>query len=77
MQSVDPYELLANAIIERAVEDYRLLWNWTKDDYAKQELIHFFYSEWFSILTTLDPKYLVEKLEEEAYAKRRLYRRHI
>ena len=41
MQSVDPYELLANGIVERAIEDYRLLWNWTKDDYAKQELIHF------------------------------------
>ena len=69
MQSVDPYELLANGIVERAVEDYRNLWNWKKDDYAKQELIHFFYSEWFSILTTLDPKYL--KLEEEADAKRK------
>ena len=75
MQSVDPYELLANAIIERAVEDYRNLWNWTKDDYAKQELIHFFYSQWFAILTKLDPTYLIEKLEEEANAKRRLYHR--
>ena len=75
MKSVDPYELLANGIIERAVEDYRRLWNWTKDDYAKKELIHFFYSEWFSILTTLDPKYLIEKLEEEANAKRRLHHR--
>ena len=71
MQSVDPYELLANGIIERAVEDYRNLWNWTKDDYAKRELINFFYSEWFSVLTTLDPKYLIEKLEEEADAKRK------
>ena len=71
MQSVDPYELLANGIVERAVEDYRNLWNWKKDDYAKQELIHFFYSEWFSILTKLDPTYLIEKLEEEADAKRK------
>lgn len=70
MKSVDPYELLANGIIERAIEDYRNLWNWTKDDYAKRELINFFYSEWFSVLTTLDPKYLIEKLEEEADAKR-------
>ena len=71
MQSVDPYELLANGIVERAVEDYRNLWNWTKDDQAKQELIHFFYSQWFAILTTLDPTYLIEKLEEEADAKRK------
>lgn len=75
MKSVDPYELLANGIIERAVEDYRNLWNWTKDDYAKRKLINFFYSEWFSVLTTLDPNYLIEKLEEEANAKRRLYQR--
>lgn len=75
MKSVDPYELLANAIVERAVDDYRNLWNWTKDDYAKRELISFFYSEWFSVLTTLDPVYLIEKLEEEANAKRRLYQR--
>ena len=71
MQSVDPYELLANGIVERAVEDYRNLWNWTKDDQAKRELIHFFYSEWFSVLTKLDPTYLIEKLEEEADAKRK------
>ena len=71
MQSVDPYELLANGIVERAVEDYRNLWNWTKDDQAKRELIHFFYSQWFAILTKLDPTYLIEKLEEEADAKRK------
>lgn len=70
MRTLDPYEMLANGIIERAVKDYRMLWNWTKNDYAKRELIHFFYSEWFAVLTTLDPIYLVEKLEEEADAKR-------
>lgn len=75
MPSVDLYELLANAIVEQAVKEYRELWNWTKDDQAKRELIHFFYSEWFSVLTKLDPTYLIEKLEEEANAKRRLYHR--
>ena len=74
MPSVDPYELLANAIVEQAVKEYRELWNWTKDDYAKKELIDFFFSDWFSVLTKLDPKYLVEELEEEANVKRQNYR---
>ena len=66
----DPYERLANAIVERAIEDYRKLWCWTKYHYAKQEILSFFYSEWFFILTKIDPDWLVEKLEEEANAKR-------
>lgn len=74
MQSVDPYELLANAIVEQAVKEYRELWNWEKDDYAKKELIDFFFSDWFAVLTKLDPKYLVEELEEEANVKRQNYR---
>ena len=45
MPSVDPYELLANAIVEQAVKEYRELWNWKKDDYAKKELIDFFFSD--------------------------------
>ena len=74
MSSVDPYELLANAIVEQAVKEYRELWHWKKDDYAKKELIDFFFSDWFSVLTKLNPKYLVEKLEEEANAQRQNYR---
>ena len=74
MPSVDPYELLANAIVEQAVKEYRELWNWKKDDYAKKELIEFFFYDWFAVLTKLDPKYLVEELEEEANVKRQNYR---
>ena len=74
MSSVDPYELLANAIVEQAVKEYRELGNWKKDDYAKKELIDFFFSDWFAVLTKLDPKYLVEELEEEANVKRQNYR---
>ena len=70
MRTVTSYELLANAIVLQAVDDYRRLWNYDKDDYAKRELVNFFYSEWFATLTTLNPVYLVERLEEEADAKR-------
>ena len=71
MRYVDPYEELAHAIIVRAANDYRLLWNFKRTDYAKQELIEFFYSEWFFILTKLNPEWLIEKLEKEADAKRK------
>lgn len=69
MRKHDPYEELANAIIIQAVEEYRKLW--FKDKSAKQHLINFFHSEWFSILTTLDPQWLIEKLEDEADAQRK------
>ena len=72
---MNPYEELANAIVLQEIKDYRRLWHWRKDDPVKQELIQFFYSRWFAILTKLDPIYLVEKLEEEADAKRRLHYR--
>jgi hypothetical protein len=72
---MNPYEELANAIVLQAIKDYRRLWHWKKDDHVKHELIHFFYSEWFAILTKLGPTYLIEKLEEESNAKRRLYHR--
>ena len=71
MKSVDPLELLANAIILQAVRDYRMLWNFKKTDYAKRELIEFFRSDWFVILTKLDPEWLIEVLEKEADAKRK------
>ena len=69
----DPYERLANAIIERAVKDYRKLWHFNKDNYAKLEIIHFFNSQWFAILTRVNPEWLIEKLEEEANARRKKY----
>lgn len=68
---MNPHEELANAIIIQAINDYRKLWHWKRDDHAKIDFISFFYSEWFSILTTLDPEWLIEKLEEEANAKRK------
>ena len=68
---MNPYEELANAIILQAIKDYRNLWHWTKDDHVKCELIQFFNSQWFAILTRLDPEWLIERLESEADGKRK------
>ena len=71
---MNPYEELANAIILQAINDYRRLWIYTKDDSEKSELIQFFYSHWFFILTKIDPDWLVDVLEREADAKRNNHR---
>lgn len=67
-----PYENLANAIILSAVADYReVLQRWTqhpeKRSYIaeKQSLERFFRSDWFSVLTSLDPEVLISKLMQE------------
>ncbi len=67
-----PYENLANAIILRAVEDYRCTLNRLNDFLGdrdsirtKYEVERFFRSGWFSVLTTLDPEILIRKLNEE------------
>ena len=58
---MDPYENLANAIILRAVEDYRL----TDNEKELEEIEAFFRSDWFVILTRLDPDLLIKKLRKE------------
>jgi len=58
---MDPYENLANAIILRAVEDYRL----TDNEKELEEIEAFFHSYWFATLTRLDPDLLIKKLRKE------------
>jgi len=58
---MDPYENLANAIILRAVEDYRL----TDNEKELEEIERFFHSDWFATLTRLDPDLLIKKLRKE------------
>ena len=58
---MDPYENLANAIILQAVKDYRLTDNKTEIE----EIERFFRSDWFSVLTSLDPDLLIQKLRKE------------
>ena len=58
---MDPYENLANAIILQAVKDYRL----TDNKSELEEIERFFHSDWFSVLTSLDPDLLIQKLRKE------------
>ena len=58
---MDPYQELANAIVMQAVKDYRLHDN--EQELARIEL--FFRSDWFSVLTNVDPEILITKLRKE------------
>ena len=58
---MDPYEVLANAIIVRAVDDYRS----RSDPDAVKEIERFFLSEWFRVLSKADGNKILCKLREE------------
>lgn len=55
------YEDLANAIILRAVEDYRE----TCYEPTLREIEQFFQSQWFMVLTKIDGKALLKQLRKE------------
>lgn len=66
------YQLLANAIIEQAVKDYRKLLyalqlnkNNRSARASKTHLEKFFQSEWFRTLTNVNGTVLISKLKEE------------
>lgn len=70
-----PYENLSNAIILRAVEDYRkVLRILYKHPYhrdalrEKNSLLRFFRSDWFRVLTNLEPEMLIKRLNAEVVA---------
>ena len=70
--SDENYEGLANGIVAQAVKDYRSALRRLKRDsqnntalYTKNEVERFFNSEWFKLLTKIDPVKLMEKLNEE------------
>ena len=58
---MNPYENLANAIVLQAVKDYRL----TDDEAELVEIERFFRSDWFGVLTDVDPEYLIRRLRKE------------
>ncbi|MBS3887642.1 MAG: hypothetical protein KGZ56_11365 [Dethiobacter sp.] len=58
---MDPYQELANAIVMQAVKDYRLHDN--EQELARIE--RFFRSDWFSVLTNVNPEILITKLRKE------------
>jgi len=69
---IDPYEQLANAIILRAVEDYRDALKKLKKrpkygpaQDLKNEVERFFRSAWYRELTSVDGEILIKKLQAE------------
>lgn len=84
VEYVDCYQDLANAIILQAVKDYkkvlrRLARNPQNQDAQreKKHLERFFFSQWYGVLTDLDPKLLISgvmkrmHIEEEERRKRK------
>lgn len=66
------YEELANAIVIQAVVDYRIATKRLEkhpldkmQKHTQREVLRFLRSDWFGILTTLDPEVLLEKLTKE------------
>lgn len=63
---MEPYQALANAIVELAVKDYKIALKYhykhpDKNEYAADvaELERFFRSGWYGTLTDLDGEYLM------------------
>ena len=58
---MNPYEELANAIVLQAVKDFRL----HDDEKELASIERFFRSDWFSVLTSINPEILITKLRKE------------
>lgn len=56
---IEVYQNLANAIIIQACEDYKnnILNNYSFEAFCR--------SDWFRVLTKVDPEYLIEKMKKE------------
>ena len=66
------YEELANAIVIQAVVDYRAATKRLEkhpldkmQKHTQREVLRFFRSDWFGILTTLNPEVIIGKLTKE------------
>lgn len=57
-------ETLGNGIIVQACKDYRAALE-LDDKQSITEIERFFRSEWYKMLTSIDGKYLIEKLRKE------------
>ena len=73
-ENTEPYQNLANAIVLCAVRDYRQAFRRlkrkprNKDAAAERDSIEeFFRSNWFAVLTELDPEYLITELNKEIF----------
>lgn len=71
VENIDCYENLANAIILQAVKDYKSALHRLEEHpgnrearHDKRALEHFFHSQWYGVLTDLDPERLICGVEE-------------
>ena len=62
---MDPYEILANAVILQAVKDYRAETGTAETNPEKAKIIAWIMSENFSAITNVNPVALVEALKKE------------
>lgn len=62
--ATDPYQNLANAIVCVAADDYRTALK-QGDGQLLRSLQHFFRSTWCSLLTGIDPEFLMDALNRE------------
>ena len=61
----NPYERLAHAIIVKAAKDYIK----AKSEITREGIRDFFRSDFFKVLTTLNPEMLIRKLDMERGVK--------
>ena len=61
MEDMTPYENLANAIILKAVKDYRQ----SKCERTMEEIERLFRSGWFRVLTNINGEQLIRDLRKE------------
>ena len=79
---MDGFEELINAIIVRAVKDYRYVlkkcirYPYSKEwQTEKRKLEQFFHSAWYKALTNLDSEILIRKIKEElGYDSKRIFK---
>ena len=69
---MNPYQALANAIVELAVKDYKKALKQhycfpDNEDFAAEvnALERFFRSGWFGVLSKVDPEFLIKELRKE------------
>lgn len=83
---LEPYEILGNAVILQAKQDYYCQINIIKNDpnncipYARKsakEILKFFNSKQFQIFTSIDPGYLIRKMNEELGVSEEFVRREL
>ena len=74
----EPYEALANAIVEFAAKEYikddrkALRGNRVERSYELKRLERFFLSPWYAVLTDVDGDWLIEQLKKEAKRKEKV-----